>query len=432
MRPLLIFVGFAYLFFISSNVYAAGFEKAVLWSGKEAGYGVASVSKISGSQSIAINPAGLAASSDVSLNFSPTWVSIDGHVVSANRTEKTDHNFSPVGEFSMNYKVMDRLGVGIGAYVAGGSKAIYDGVDFTGSYAALGSFRPRIVTDFSVIEYALGFGYEIQPGLRIGAAWRILEAKGGLSTAKALVNVPAVTYVNIYDAKDTKYDGFRLGVQYQSPNDDWGIGASFRNAVDVVAEGQINGEARLTGSGNTTTATFRPGASIGTTFPWALSFGGNLKLSNFLILGAADYVNYKNNQELKITGTLNNNALPNIPLRWKNMWNIRIGTEYDGINAWKLRAGYILTTKVTSDTDARATLSPAGTGHTLTAGMGYAFLENLDFDGAFEYAFNSASGSMTSGTTGTGTSQSRELLSGVSTETKASVIAIHTGVTYKF
>lgn len=429
------FRGFLFLalfLFVQPKAQAAGFEKAVLWSGKEAGYGVASMSKIGGSQSIAINPAGLVNGADASLNFSPTWVALEGSIVSANRVEKSDHNFSPVGEISMNYLLMDRLGVGVGAYVAGGSKAIYDGVDFTGSYSALGAFKPRIYTEFAVMEYAIGAGYEIQPGLRVGLAWRIVDVKGALSTSKALVNAPAVTYVRIFDAKDTQYNGFRLGFQYESPEKDWGVGASFRNAIDIDAKGSVDGEAKLTGSGNNTTATFLPGASVATTFPWAISFGGNIKWNDFLLMSAVDYVNYKKNTELKIQGTLNSNALPNIPLNWKNMWNIRFGTEYSGLDQWKLRAGYVLTTKVTSENDTRATISPPGTGHTLTAGLGYSLLENLELDGAFEYAFNSASGAMSSGTTGSGASQSREFLAGTNTEVKASVTAVHTGLTYKF
>ncbi len=432
MHKLFGFLVAAFVAFSIPAAQCAGFEKAILWSGKEAGYGVASISKIGGSQSIAINPAGLANGADASLNFSPTWVSLEGNIVSTNRLEKSDHNFSPVGELSMNYLVMDRLGVGVGAYVAGGSNAIYDGVDFTGSYSALGAFKPRIFTQFSVMEYAIGAAYEIQPGFRIGLAWRIVDVKGALSTSKALVNAPAITYVRIFDAKDTKYDGFRLGFQYESPDKVWGVGAAFRNAINIEAAGSVDGEAKLTGSGNNTTANFLPGATVGTTFPWAISFGGNIKVSDFLLMSGVDYVNYKKNTELKIQGTLNNNALPNIPLNWKNMWNVRLGTEYGGIESWKLRAGYILTTKVTSENDARATVSPPGTGHTLTAGLGYSVLQNLDVDGAFEYAFNTGSGAMSSGTTGSGAGQSREFLAGTNTDVKARVTAVHTGVTYKF
>ncbi len=278
----------------------------------------------------------------------------------------------------------------------------------------------------------MGAAYEVQPGLRIGLAWRIVDVKGALSTSKALVNAPAITYVRIFDAKDTKYDGFRLGVQYQSPDKDWGVGASFRNAVSIEAAGSVDGEAKLTGSGTNTTANFLPGATVGTSFPWAISFGGNMKLSDFVLMSGVDYVNYKANKELKIQGTLNNNALPNIPLNWKNMWNIRLGTEYSGIESWKLRAGYILTTKVTSESDTRATVSPPGLGHTFTAGLGYGLWQNLDVDGAFEYAFNSGTGAMTAGTTGSGSGQSREFLAGTNTDVKAHVTAVHTGVTYKF
>ncbi len=148
MKKAFLFLSLALLMDMPSKAQAAGFEKAILWSGKEAGYGVASISRIGGSQSIAVNPAGLVNGADASLNFSPTWVSLEGNLVSTNRLEESDHNFSPVGEISVNYLVFDRLGVGVGAYVAGGSNAIYDGVDFTGTYSGLSGFKPRIFTQF--------------------------------------------------------------------------------------------------------------------------------------------------------------------------------------------------------------------------------------------------------------------------------------------
>lgn len=408
----------------------AGFEKSVMWSGKEGGYAGAGQSRVTGSQSIVFNPAGLAGAGDAAINFSPTFLKSEGYLVSNTKKEESEHGFSPIGAVTASYRVNERFGFGVGAYVSAGSKAIYDGVDFTSVFPNV-TLMPTVQTDFRVIEYSVGAGYEVAPGFRLGAAWRILDAKGGLSTAKRMTLANAVNYLNIVDAKKTKYNGFRLGAQYQAPEDSWGVGATFRNGVDIVAEGKINGATQLA-NGTNVPGTFSPQATLGTSLPWAASLGGHYLMGSLRLMGAVDYVNYAKNKELKIGATLNNNALPNIALQWKDMWNVRVGTEYSGLDVAKLRLGYALTTKVTPADHARATLSPPGTGHLVTVGAGTTFWDKFDLDGAVEYAFNSGSGSMTAGTTGAGATTSQEFLAGVDTETKVTSLAVHTGLTYRF
>jgi long-subunit fatty acid transport protein len=425
---------------VAADVYGAGFEKSVMWSGREAGYAGAGQSRISGSQSIVFNPAGLAGSGngDLSLNFSPTSLKMKGHLASVATEEETDHNFSPIGGATAGYKINEKLGFGVGAYVIAGNKAIYDGVDLTGDSANV-TFRPRIATDFAVMEYAVGGAYEVMPGLRLGAAWRILKANGGLSTIKKVPPTTAYTYVNLVDLKDTKYNGFRLGAQYQAEDDSWGVGATFRNGVDFVAEsGTNNGNVVVIASNTVTNATIS-NATVGTSLPAAFSLGGNYKLSNdFRLLADVDFVKYSENNQLAINATLTSAllgggtpvALPNIPLKWKDMWNFRVGGEYTGMAGMALRAGYSLTTRVTPKADARATISPSGLGHLFSVGAGTNILgDNLALDGAFEYSFNSGEGAMSSTPAG---STTKELLADVTTKHKADVMALHLGATYKF
>lgn len=422
----------------AESAWAAGFEKSVLWSGREAGRGGAAVSSVSGSQSIYFNPAGLAANPDAAVNFSPTFISLDGHIVSTTKKEETDQNFSPIGAVSVSQKITNELGVGVAAYVAGGSKAVYDSVDLSSNAPAVTAFQPRIQTDLSLIEYALGFGYQVAPGFRVGAAWRIVQARGGLATIKKTTNNGVFTYVNLDEAKDTKYDGFRVGFEYQSADDVWGFGASYRNTVDFVAKtsSTVNtGKVVLTASGTQSSAAISD-TTLATSLPMSISFGGNYRVADPLRLFlAADFVQYSRNKQLGIGGTLTSAVLggtvtlPNIPLNWEDMWNVRVGGEYK-LSGATLRAGYILTTRVSSKVDSRATISPPGTGHLIVLGAGTSFLNNrLDLDGAVEYAFNSASGAMS--TTATG-STTKELLADVSTESNASSIALHTGITYRF
>ena len=58
---------------LGADAKGAGFEKSVMWSGREAGYAAAGMSRVKGAQALVFNPAGLAAgSSEASVNFSAT------------------------------------------------------------------------------------------------------------------------------------------------------------------------------------------------------------------------------------------------------------------------------------------------------------------------------------------------------------------------
>ncbi len=413
---------------IAGNAYSAGFEKSIMWSGRSVGYGGAAVSVVEGSEGIYFNPAGLAAGKqgDVSLNYSPTWITFNAPIASPSAREDSDHNYNTLGGFTASYKLNEKIGLGVGAYAAGGEHAVYDNVDLSADSPNV-TFRPTIESKLRIVEYALGGAYAVTPNLRVGAAWRILHASGSLSTVKKTVNNTAYTFVNVTDAKQTKYNGFRLGVEYQEPK--WGVGAAFRNETNFSAVGQSSGAVTVIPT-NTTTAAVGSETTLGLTFPMAVTAGGNYLLWDDLrLLGAIDFVQYSQDEELQFTGTLNGTALPNIPLHWSDMWNFRVGGEFTGLRSVVLRAGYILTTKVTSESDARGTIAPPGVGHTFTVGAGTPMNEKWELNGALEYAVNNATGQMTATPAAATT---KELIPGTDIEYRAHSVGIHTGVTYRF
>src|SRR5436305_1800620 len=88
----------------SQLVFAAGFEKGIMWSGKYSGIGNAAASSVHGAESLYFNPAGLPSGSgmaEVSGNFSPTLPKFTGQLgnttFSVPVTEQnTGTQFSPV------------------------------------------------------------------------------------------------------------------------------------------------------------------------------------------------------------------------------------------------------------------------------------------------------------------------------------------------
>ncbi|MGZ3696238.1 MAG: OmpP1/FadL family transporter, partial [Bdellovibrionota bacterium] len=331
---------FVFALGFSSLAHAAGFEKAVLWSGKEGGTANSGMSRITSSESLYFNPAGLAGGEggDFTLNASPTSLAFEAPIASSTTREKTDKNFTTVGGAFAKYKVNERFGFGVGAYLAAGSKAIYENVTLTPDASNV-TLTPTIRTELKVIEYSVGAAYELVPGLRFGAAWRISQVTGGFSTIKKTVGNTAYSFLDIADAKQTRYQGYRLGLQYEAPEHAWGVGAAYRNAVDFLAEGAGTGSVTVIPT-NTTTASTVGATKLGTSLPAAFSVGGNYLFSeHYRFLAAVDMVKYSRNQQLTIQGTSNGTTIPNLPLNWKDMYNYRIGAEYTGIDALVLRWG---------------------------------------------------------------------------------------------
>lgn len=366
---------------VGGNAYAGGFEKNVTWSGKYVGIGGAAVSRVEGSESLYFNPAGLATkrgeNGDVSLNFSPTFAKFKGSFV-VGRQEESDKSFIPVGGATASYQLMDRLSVGVGYYVSGGTSASYEGVTIPGW-----SFSPELKSELALTELAVGLGYEVLPGLRVGAAWRMLSVSGDFFFASASPGTNTLaSYTKIEDISKTKYDGFKVGAQYSNPEKTWGVGVVFRNGVNFNADMR---RSVTVGSSGTVIVPAANG-TIRSSFPWQASIGGNINVSEFWHLhGEFTHTDYDHNGKIDYTGT----SAVSIPLAWKDQQNYKLGVEYTGIENLALRAGYVLTTQVVPDGNANPTFSTPGTGHTVAIGAGRSFLAGnvLDVNIAAEHSW---------------------------------------------
>jgi long-subunit fatty acid transport protein len=413
---------------IPSAAWSSGFEKSVMWSGHYAGYGSAAVSSVEGAQALFFNPAALSGANEISLNYSPTWINVKGSLVTPARQDESNSGVLPMGGGFAAF-TLGKLGFGVGAYVSGGNKAVYPSVDLTPDSTPAITMRPILETDLTIVEYALGAGYELVPGFKVGGAWRIAHASGSLSTiVKSLDNI---SYQNIAvtDAKVTRYNGWRLGALFEDPGKRFGIGAAYRSKLTFDAPGTGKGAVVVIPFAGVTALTMAD-TRVGVVFPDAYSLGANYRLTDsWHVLGGADYVRYSLDDQVYMSGTANGVRLPNIPLNWSDMWNWRLGVEFTGIPLVALRAGYVRTSQVVSSTNAKATLPPAAVGNLFTVGAGFSALKALDLDAALEYGHASGTGSMSIPAAGATT---RELLAGVNTETTASTYAVHLGTTYRF
>src|ERR1700734_4021960 len=99
--------------FLSSQSFAAGFEKSVFWSGHYAAIAGAAQSSVTGPEALYWNPAGLAGSEglQVSGDFSPTWAMYSGPMALSTTTgtvgtaQNSNTTFSPVGAGFISYGI---------------------------------------------------------------------------------------------------------------------------------------------------------------------------------------------------------------------------------------------------------------------------------------------------------------------------------------
>jgi len=402
---------------------AAGFEKNVVWSGKYVGLGGAASSSVSGSEALYFNPAGLAAfqnNGDISLNLSPTFGHYSGPMVSASVIEESDKAFSPIGGVMAAYKITEKLGVGTGFYVSGGTKAIFENVNLSAATGASNlQLSPEIQSALMITEFALGAGYELIPGLRLGAAWRIVRVGGDFYTASAGTTPAAnFTYVRIADVKDTRYSGFKLGAQYEAPSKAWGIGTYFRNNVNFNAAGTSSGQFALF-SGTTPTTLAGGATTITSSFPWQAALGGHFSMTESMRLYLEfTHTDYSRVQTLVISGPIGTGRIPNVTTNWRDQNNFRLGLECTELAGWALRAGYVYTTQVVPNQRAVASFSSPGVGHTIALGTGTSFLgEALELNGSLEYSFAKGTGAAPTA---------------IAAEYKTSAYAAHLGTAYKF
>ncbi|MDH7569786.1 MAG: outer membrane protein transport protein, partial [Armatimonadota bacterium] len=276
----------------TSPVWAAGYEKAVGWSGRFAGMGGAAVSTVQGAESLYFNPAGLAAGegAEVSVNLSPTLTRVDGALpalgAKAQLWREGDEKWSPILGALVSYPVSSRLGLGLGFYVAGGVKSFYENVDYTPLLPTV-TLRPTVKADVAITEASLGAGYQLAPGLRLGAAWRMVNVAADFSSARVVVQGgQPVAVQNVYfsDLKDTRYNAFRVGLQYRPEHEKWGAGVSWRSGVSFDADGNTSG--RLGSVAGTITDLPAGTASVHNAFPQQFSVGAFIRRSPELLFAA--------------------------------------------------------------------------------------------------------------------------------------------------
>lgn len=386
---------------VSVSAFAGGYEKAIMTSAKYGGVGGAATAIVNDAESLYFNPAGLAAIDGLTAtgNFDPTLSKFKGPFNTTTATSvESDQSFSPVFSAVAGLKPIDKLGIGLGAYVAGATKAVYSGVDVGLPQKA------DVVSDLNVVEFALGGGYELLDGLRLGAAWRLSMVKARLATVSGTSNL------DIDNLSTTSASGARLGVQYGPRGSSWGLGAHWRTQVPFTATGTATSKSLTSG------ATINLGDGSATNvFPHQVSVGGfyDVTPKTWRLVAEWTWTEYLRDDFLEINIATGRTG---ITQNWQNQSNYRLGSEYM-LGDWALRGGYVLTTQVVPKDKARPTFSSPGLGHTIALGAGTKFMGGmLGVNAALEYSFAGGTVDPNDG--------------GIAGDYTSSAMVAHVGVTY--
>lgn len=380
-----------------SECLAGGLDFNSLWSAKYSAVGGAAASSVEGAQSLYFNPAGLAKSSNTEfdLNYTSAFTKRSAPFVSTPVTSSI--SYAPILALFSSQKVTEKLGLGAGAYVAGGNGGKFENVDFGSSFPTL---KPEVYGAVVLIEFAAGAGYEIAPDLSVGAAWRPTYLKLNTKAAAALdPNLdgnPDALIAPELDASDTMLNSFRFGIQYQPKDAGWGLGVSMRTELNFQAEGEVSGISQL--SGDSTVSPITGGKVVASAkVPLQVVLGAHRDFSDRVrLMIQYDYIHSSVDRELRLSGdSLVVNGLGSLPassltlpLKWRNQHTFRFGTQYQATDIWTLRAGYIHSTQVTPNENAHPTFTPPGSENSYLVGAArpiQLFSRPCSLDLAFEY-----------------------------------------------
>jgi long-subunit fatty acid transport protein len=386
---------------LSCNVFAAGYEKAVLWSGHYGGLGGAGTSDVQGAEGLYFNPAGIAmdhVGSQVVVDISPTLIQSSAAI---NGQHDSKDAFLPPYARIYTITPSDKLAFAIGSYTGGGLKNEYDDINL--GAPTHGNYK----TDVRAYEFAAGVSYKILPKLKVGVAFRETYATAEFRASKS-VGGPNIADQDLRGLKAWG-SSYRVGAMWTDSV--WGAGVSLRGPTDISATGTNHTLVNNGTLGNTSN-----GVTVKTQFPLELSAGGHYDFMPHL-RGYLEYAytHYGHDHSVIVDGT----GTSAVPQQWSDQHQVRIAADYSEF-AWPIRLGYVYTTAVENKSTQIANFAPPSDGHTFTVGTGHAFLGHFQADGAVEYSFSHASGVAGANPPTT------------SGDYKADVYAVHLGLAYNF
>jgi long-subunit fatty acid transport protein len=319
---------------------------AIALDGQSVGMGNTGTAYVSNGAAIYFNPALLHQTETLgaTLALAPVSAVLDTPITGPNTQFSSSGAPFPLFLAGMNYRVADRVVLGIATYPVAGFGANYSKV-LNGQDASLTAFA---------IEVSPGASFAITRDLAVGVAYRITYT--GLQTGAPLLS----TYEN-QSVSGTNFLGAQVGLFYQ-PIAPLRLGFSYRSKIST----DLGGTTSFNGMSLPTTSSIA--------WPHQLRLGAALSLLENRLLVAVDgsYAMFSDStQQLVIVQQYPSGPQSTTtPLDWIDSFGVGLGVEYRVVPQVPLRAGYTVGRSNTGENAASYFFVPPGIAQTFHAGAG--------------------------------------------------------------
>lgn len=329
---------------------------------------------------IGFNPAGMSLNKTSGIQAGASMVSLHADYKGDNGAGEMGHGHTRVTRVMPNgfaqYKLNDKMTLGIGAYVPFGLATDYENGWFGEMHGGL--------SQVSATNISPSLAYQINDMVSVGAAvnFELIDAR--------------LTGATRGIAQDLRGDdwgvGYSLGVMVK-PTDKMRLGVSYRSKVSHTLEGTV----KLTASNPVYAAMFdgKYGVTAKVTLPETVLFSGAYDLNNqWTVSASARWTRWSRFKNLDVMKTDNHfpamlapgEAISQTHENWQNTWFYALGADYKVNKNWTLRFGTAYDQTVIRSPEYRTTRIPDGRRIWASVGVSYA-TGNIQVDAGYTHLF---------------------------------------------
>lgn len=391
-----------FLFLSTSIANAYPEELPVNGDGKLNSMAMAGSAIVSGGSAVAVNPAGLANTKEISANLAGNLMLISLQApANGPMTEFSSFTPAPLFYLGAGFRLHEMIVVGLNAYLPAGAGASYKDVDYSG-FDFPGLEAKNWDGAMLVMEMGPAIAFNLPYNIKLGAGYRInyfSQSFKGYSAEEFLPELfPGVLtpVENDMSIDGWGYTGFRVGVQYD-PIEVLHFGITYRSAVkadlegsnDVVAPPPFGPDPIETDV--STTATYADKLSFGLGYdpiPEELTLVFDYELDFYEPRNDQYTVVAKSAVLQELLGLEELEKVVEEHPRYRHTF--RLGAEYWVAKPFALRAGVAYQTQAKQAAYHNPSSGGAPGGIILVGlGGGYQVIESLRIDLAYDFVYNS-------------------------------------------
>ncbi len=335
----------------------------------------------------AANPAGIALldSQQVTLgsavvleggNFEGSYKKDRANILDSNQeiSGKSDNFLKttpvPFGHYVL--PVNDKFTFGLNAYAPFGLNLDY-GDEFAGQY-----FGDKTI--IQNVNLQSTFAYKIQDNLSVGVGLTASHISGEL-TQKSHIPLLGDYYTGNIDSKvkgDDLAFTWNVGVIWQ-PTAATTLGASYHAPTKFKLQGTVEGT-NVPNNGD-----FKHDGELEVTMPERVLFSATHQLNEqWTVMADATWTRWSRLDSITIVDKEDASKNQYVPMNWRNVWALSVGTAYKVNNQWTLKAGYMFDQSPTTD-DNRTVRAPDNDRNWFTAGAKWNATKAMTFDFSAAY-----------------------------------------------